>query len=97
MCFTCITAQDSEYVLTFEATGCPNKIPNLDWWKAQADNTVFADMFNYCNLVKDGQATVVQKRQCCGEGNECKPSSCIRQHHWTTGIETIIAIITILR
>ena len=90
-CVVSISDKDSKYALTFQATGCPNRTM-LHWWKTQTDNRVFGDMFAYCTLVRDGKQTVQQKRQCCGEGNDCKPSKCLRQSLWTTGIENIITL-----
>ena len=92
VCFVSITDQPTKYALTFQATGCTNTNPDSDWWKTQTDNTVFVDMFTYCTLVRDGKQTVQQKRQCCGEGNDCKPSNCVRQNLWTTGIENLITL-----
>ena len=82
----CSQNVDCKYGLTFEATGCPNRNPAATWWKTQSDNGVFSDMFSYCTLVRDGRASANQKLKCCGEGNECKPSSCNKQSTWTTGI-----------
>ena len=92
VCVVSTTDTDSKYALTFQETGCPNMNPVSDWWKTQTDNIVFGDMFSYCTLVKDGKPLARQKRKCCGEGNDCKPSNCVRQSLWTTGIENLITL-----
>ena len=86
----CSQTGDCKYGFTFQATGCPNRNPIATWWKTQSDNTVFNDMFTYCTLVRDEKASAHQKSKCCGEGNECKPTSCNKQSTWTTGIHTVI-------
>ena len=86
----CSQTRDCKYGFTFQATGCPNRNPIATWWKTQSDNTVFNDMFTYCTLVRDEKASAHQKSKCCGEGNECKLTSCNKQSTWTTGIHTVI-------
>ena len=76
------------YVLTFQATGCPNETPYLGWWRKQTNSVVFNDMFTYCENVKNDKATDDQKTQCCGD-KECKPTSCSKQDKWKTGIKEL--------
>ena len=87
----CSQGEDCAYVLTFQATGCPNKNPTqkqMAWWKKQSANKVFSDMLAYCERARDGKASSSQLQECCGEDNKCKPIFCYRQSTWvlTTGI-----------
>ena len=84
----CSQTGDCKYGLTFQATGCPNMNPNAGGWKTRSDNTVFNNMFTDCTVVMDGSASAKQISWCCGEGNECRPTSCNKQTTWTTGINT---------
>lgn len=77
----------NKYVLTFQATGCPNEDPDIDWWMKQTNpTTVFKDMMVYCNRVKDGYANPKQMSTCCGGTMEnpekCKPTTCAEQEEW---------------
>ena len=73
------------YVEEFQATGCPNPNPmSITWWKTQTDVKVFEDMMLYCTLVRDGNASPRQIKECCGL-DSCVPSSCIEQQGWGTG------------
>jgi hypothetical protein len=81
---------DVKYVLTFQATGCPNG--NLDpyndpiqYWKTKSQDSVFDDMFLYCKLVKDNIASSdlsTQIERCCGTST-CTPDACVKQTEWT--------------
>ena len=77
---------DNKYALAFQATGCPNEYPNIDYWKTQTDNAVFSDMFLYCTSVRDEVANIKQKLKCCGS-TDCKPGICTEQLQWTAGIK----------
>ena len=77
---------ENKYVLTFQATGCPNKYPLMDWWKTQTDTSVFTDMLALCTLTRSGVASVRQKQQCCGS-KDCKPTACTKQRQWAVGIK----------
>ena len=78
-----------KYVLTFQATGCPNG--NLDplndpiqYWKSKSQDSVFDDMFLYCQLVQFGMASSTQIERCCGTST-CTPNACVKQTEWTLG------------
>ena len=47
----------------------------MEWWKAQSSSTVLDDMMNYCEKVRDGSATDIQKIRCCGT-KHCTVSEC---------------------
>ena len=86
-------------VLTFQATGCPNKNPTkpqMAWWKKQSDNKVFSDMFAYCIRVRDGKANQRQRLQCCGEGKGCTKISCKKQTAFATGNKSFVSLSYIL-
>ena len=73
-------------MLTLQATGCPAKNPNVDWWKSQPDATVFTDMMLYCTKTYDGSASDAQKQKCCGVANiNCAPTACVLQSQFTEG------------
>ena len=89
--------EDFEYGLTFLATGCPNQYPWVEWWKTQPDQFVLNDMFEYCRVVSNEIATDKQTAQCCGSyGISCKPSSCIKQQAWKSGIIIFIKFFFLL-
>ena len=95
----CSQGEDCAYVLTFKATGCPNKSPTqrtMTWWNKQSDNKVFRDMFKYCKLVRDGKANRRQILQCCGEVNGCTQISCNKQTAWSTGNNSFVSLSYIL-
>ena len=85
-----IADHDSKWLATFKATGCHS--PNIDakqlnYWIGKPDNSVFKDMVDYCELVKEGLASNDIKRQkmvCCG-GIDCTVSICVEQYKWTFG------------
>ena len=76
-----------KYELTFRATGCRNKDPDVGWWKSQADGAAFADMMTICTSTKSGSASSEQKEKCCGAMyTDCKPNACVLQSQFTEGI-----------
>ena len=79
-----LTVPDEMYVSTFQATGCPNPNPDINWWKTIQSGQVFQDMMNYCTLVKDGNANENQISHCCGTVT-CVPTSCMKQKVWKQG------------
>ena len=74
------------YVATFQATGCPNKKPFLEWWKTQSEETVLNDMKTFCELTRDGHASDEQRYQCCGAEN-CTINECVTQIALTKGTQ----------
>ena len=63
-----IADHESKWQATFKATGCHS--PNIDakqlnYWIGKPEKTVFKDMVNYCELVKDGLASADIKNQKC--------------------------------
>ena len=99
----CSQGDDCAFVLTFQATGCPNKNPTpsqIAWWKKQTDDEVFSDMFEYCTRVRDGKANQRQRLQCCGKGKGCTKISCKKQTalklQETTGNNSFVSLIYIL-
>ena len=75
---------DALYVYKFQATGCPNPKPNIDWWKTILKGNMFQDMLAYCNVVKNGQASPGQISHCCGS-IACSPTWCHKQTSWKQG------------
>ena len=68
----------TKYGATFRATGCCNSVPDSSLWKTQADTTVFAAMFNHCELAKDhSNADWLAHSQFCG--CDLPPTSCTQQ------------------
>ena len=71
---------DEDYVNTFNRTGCPNQSPDLGYWKTISDDGATGDMYSYCTLVKDGNASEGQKLMCGGTDNaNFVPEKCERQ------------------
>ena len=67
------------YATSFLQTGCPNPNPNtLGYWETLSATVAFADMYGYCNLNANGEASTVQSDVCCGTGQTCTPT-CIQQ------------------
>ena len=54
----------AKYGPTFVATGCCNENPPTAVWKTMSDSEVFADMYQYCTLVRDKTATEEQVAMC---------------------------------
>ena len=69
---------DYRWMGLFKATGCTDpsiESAKMDWWKVQPDSIVVDDMMNYCEKVRDGSATDIQKIRCCGT-KDCTVSTC---------------------
>jgi hypothetical protein len=79
---------DSVYLATFEATGCPNKAPKIDpawwaWWRENNEETVVYDMFEICRTA--GTRTEgVERKMCCGDRDSCDVT-CTEQKSFVAG------------
>ena len=72
----------NKHKLTFQATGCPNPNPYVDYWKTVDDATSFSDMHAYCTVNQGNSASAAQQAQCCGS-SACSPASCTLQTQFT--------------
>eukprot|EP00121_Abeoforma_whisleri_P012305 Awhi_evm1s11352 len=67
---------DDDYKNTFHLTGCPNPTVSrstLDHWITKSDSGR-EDMYKYCTLTRDGNASTRQRNTCCGDGISCRPT-----------------------
>ena len=74
---SCTVIRDADYRTTFSMTGCTASNPLLTYWKSLSVPRALHDMFQTCDQVRRGAATVDQRTQCCGSKSSCV-SSCTR-------------------
>lgn len=87
---------DQKAKLTFTRTGCPNALVDTSAWQTatwsnargvaghlHAEQQIWKEMYDQCQAVQAKAATMEQRTQCCGEGNEnCYPVLCHIQTYW---------------
>jgi hypothetical protein len=49
------------------------------------DAHIWSDMYAYCEVTRRGTAQVGQRNFCCGNGNTCTPTSCVKPTKWVSG------------